>query len=542
MAEQSVGSAGTIGISDNGVNTLQFYVRCADPATYSGGYPWRIYINGGWSAWQSTNLGTIGNSNRVLWSGNVSYSQTVYFEQGNTGTMGMGNGGSVSQYVSRATVPAQVGTPTVSEEGLNTMRVSWSLPSNGGAALDQIILRRYPTAADRAADTNYSQYVLSGSTTTHKPTDLAPGEDYWWVVYAHNAVGYSTQSPFRVGYTTNVVPSKPVAPTLVGKSATQIVTNHVDPVNTGSPILERALFNVTTNETRNVAPGNQTWSGLTRASGYTFRQRVRNAAGWSEWSDDLAVNTPGTAPSAPASYVATDVASTSAVISLGTLSDNGGQIPTKVRVKISTTASDVGLAQTVVGDEWLPLPVYGLTPDTDYYVAEAAFNTVEGGGWGAYGSWVSFKTKNNVPTHPQTVTIDDIFADAATANWLAPSSLLGSVLTNYVIRVARNKQMTTGLVETTTVPGDLDKILPDLTNGTVYWVELSSMSSNGKGSAAAPVSFLTSGGASPEDTIWMNVPGVGIRHGKLWMNIPGVGVREIKPWAHVPGVGIREGV
>ena len=91
-----------------------------------------------------------------------------------------------------ATVPGTPGTPSVSEVTATSMRLSWGLPSNGGAALDQMLLRRFSTPDGSGP---YVDYPNAGNATSRVVTGLAAGTPYWWAVYAHNSVGYSGRSP-----------------------------------------------------------------------------------------------------------------------------------------------------------------------------------------------------------------------------------------------------------------------------------------------------------------------------------------------------------
>lgn len=90
-----------------------------------------------------------------------------------------------------ATVPATPSTPTVSEIAPNSMRLNWSIPSNGGAAIDQMLLRRFATPDGSGA---YVDYPNGGGVTALTVTGLTPGTAYYWAVYAHNSVGYSSRS------------------------------------------------------------------------------------------------------------------------------------------------------------------------------------------------------------------------------------------------------------------------------------------------------------------------------------------------------------
>lgn len=93
-----------------------------------------------------------------------------------------------------ATVPATPGTPTVSEIGTDSMRLSWGIPSNGGAGIDQMLLRRYANADGSGP---YVDYPQGGGATSAVVSGLTPGAPYYWAVYAHNRVGYSGRSGLR---------------------------------------------------------------------------------------------------------------------------------------------------------------------------------------------------------------------------------------------------------------------------------------------------------------------------------------------------------
>lgn len=97
-----------------------------------------------------------------------------------------------------ATVPATPATPTVSGVGTTGMTLSWTIPANGGAAIDQMLLRRFANADGTGA---YVDYPNAGNATSRTVTDLAPGTQYYWALYAHNAVGYSGRSGIRPSQT-----------------------------------------------------------------------------------------------------------------------------------------------------------------------------------------------------------------------------------------------------------------------------------------------------------------------------------------------------
>lgn len=181
------GGGGTLLIRDTG-SSVEFWLGQAFSATYSGGIPWSGVVNGvgvgGSFPWGS------GGGFRIVASYGVSSSQTVSFSIGATGTSGFGGPTGLSAYISRATVPSAPAAPVASAIGVDRMTLSWSIPSNGGAAIDQMLLRRWDASGYGGS---YVDYPNGGSVTSRLVTGLAPDKPYWWALYAHNAVGYSSR-------------------------------------------------------------------------------------------------------------------------------------------------------------------------------------------------------------------------------------------------------------------------------------------------------------------------------------------------------------
>lgn len=194
------GNAGTLRITDDG-SVVGYWILCGDPSTHVGSVGWNGSINGR-NVGGSVSLGA-GFGEVLVLAEIVSASQTVLFNMFATGTGGLGGPTGHSAYIGRGpapTVPATIAAPAVSEQQANSMRVTWATPADGGAALDGILLRAYPTAElDFSMPTK--NYTLAPGATTHVPTDLERATPYWWTVYAHNAMGYSAQSPATLGRT-----------------------------------------------------------------------------------------------------------------------------------------------------------------------------------------------------------------------------------------------------------------------------------------------------------------------------------------------------
>ncbi|WP_433586361.1 fibronectin type III domain-containing protein [Microbacterium hydrocarbonoxydans] len=191
IGSQAVGTGGNIIIDDDGYN-VRFYLSQSVSATFinSPGKSWSGYINGvnvgGTWTWASG-----GGTRLIAGPYAVTYTQSISFGIGATGTQGFGGGGTAYATAYRATVPGTPGTPVASEITPTSMRLSWSIPGNGGSAIDQMLLRR-SASADLAG--GYTDYPFSGGTTTAVIDNLTPATTYYWRVYAHNGVGYSAQS------------------------------------------------------------------------------------------------------------------------------------------------------------------------------------------------------------------------------------------------------------------------------------------------------------------------------------------------------------
>jgi hypothetical protein len=92
--------------------------------------------------------------------------------------------------------PSAPNTPTATNLTTTSMTLNWNIPSNNGTAIDSMLLRRYNSLAAYQSDDAAQRvdYAKGASDTSHNVTGLTPGTPYWWVVYAHNSVGFSSKS------------------------------------------------------------------------------------------------------------------------------------------------------------------------------------------------------------------------------------------------------------------------------------------------------------------------------------------------------------
>lgn len=213
FSDKATGGAGQMRIDFDGT-TVRFYVYGGYSSTNSGGLTWSGTVNGVgvgsppgvvWSTGVKAAPGVLFGA----WTANIG-TQTVSFTLNHTGTSGLGGPTTHTMTITRvppATVPGAPTAPTASAVSTTGMTLSWAIPSNGGAAIDQMLLRRWETA-DLTGP--YVDYINAGSATSRAVTGLTPGKSYWWALYAHNSVGYSARGA--------VLPQATLAGMYVGKA------------------------------------------------------------------------------------------------------------------------------------------------------------------------------------------------------------------------------------------------------------------------------------------------------------------------------------
>lgn len=177
-------------IDDDGTN-IRWYLSQTQTSTFIGspGKGWAVTVNGqnigGNFTWPAG-----GGTRLIAGPATATYSQTVAFAIGATGTSGFGNGGTIYGTVTRATVPDPPSTPVASAITPTSMKLTWLIPNNGGSAIDGMLLRRSSTSSFAS----YVDYSLSAGATSHTVTGLDPATVYYWRVFAHNGRGFSSPS------------------------------------------------------------------------------------------------------------------------------------------------------------------------------------------------------------------------------------------------------------------------------------------------------------------------------------------------------------
>ncbi|QUE25333.1 minor tail protein [Microbacterium phage Fizzles] len=240
-----------------------------------------------------------------------------------------------------ASVPAAPGTPTATEITPNSVRLTWTIPANGGMPIDQMLLRR-STSADFSKDV--VDTPLAANATTAVATALNPGTTYYWRVYAHNVVGYSAPSGTRQATTQAAgAPSLTMTRTDTASSAALTVPSGISGFTKFS--LQRRIVGQATIVTTDSATSPINTSGLTATTRYEWRASAWYGDYQSPWTGWIST------PAAPATPTASEITPTSMRLTWAIPTDTGGQPITQMLLRYSTsptfaTFTDVPLAAT----------------------------------------------------------------------------------------------------------------------------------------------------------------------------------------------------
>jgi hypothetical protein len=397
----------------------------------------------------------------------------------------------------------------------DSMRVQFDSQGDGGSTVTKWELQY-------SKSSSFSSPVTVASSGTSTVTGLTPKTTYYFRARGINAIGAGPWSTAKSG-TTHGVPggvTNTVSIASLDHDSCQInltltstggsaVTGWEMQLSTSSTFT--SILQSTTGATM---PSSKTWTGLARVTTYYHRIRVKNVYGWGPYTS-VSFKTTGQVPSAPSDYTASDVASTTTYFTLPAVSDNGGLELTGWQYKLNTVASDTGATTSAVSVEYIAPFLQDLTPGTTYFFKMLVRNSL---GSSAYGPWVSFTTRADVPTPPIFFQVSAITETTATASWAEPVDLLGSALWGYTLRLAQNNAFSTGLLEFTSDNGELSQAFTGLLPGTTYRVQVNAISANGPGSRSAIVSFKTLGTAPIPQDVWLRLAGVW-KGGNMWLRV-----------------------
>jgi len=511
--------------------SVEAYLDMLNGWSSSGTYPasWSGYWSGSNNV--TRNIGTNGSS--LVASGTYNIARgtsdtTATFQakaQNYTGypshTISLG----IPKKVTVPPAPTFLGLDTVTN---TSMRARFSGNGDGGSAITKWELQ-YANGA------GFTTATTVASTGTSTITGLKPNTTYYFRARGVNAIGNGAWSAVAStkthdvpgGVTTTVGAVNHNSASLsfaVAATNGSAITNYELQLSTSS-----SFASILQSASGTGAPSAKTWTGLSRVTTYYHRARVKNAYGWGPYTT-VSFATTGQVPSAPSDYTASDVASTTAYFTLPTVTDNGGLALTSWQYKLNTAASDTGATTSALSTEYIAPFLQALTPGTTYFFKMLVRNSL---GASAYGPWVSFTTRSDVPTPPTSVAVAAIAETTATVSWAAPTDLLGSTLWGYTVRLAQNTAFSRGLLEYTSDDDEFTKALTGLLPGTNYHVQVTAISANGPGSRSPIVSFKTLGTAPAPDDLWLRVAGAW-KGGTMWMRVDSAW-KKVTVWQRVNG-------
>jgi titin len=385
---------------------------------------------------------------------------------------GTGAASSASSAVIPRTFPSAP-TSVSGTPGNTSVSLTWTAPSNGGAAITDYVVE-FSSGAGFAVFADGTSAATSATVT-----GLTNGTPYTFRVSATNNVSTGAVSTASSAVTPRTVPDAPTsvsgifgntsvsltwaAPASDGQSA---ITDYVVEFNDGSGF---AVFADGTSTATSA-----TVTGLTNGTSYTFRVSAVNAAGTGAASAASSAVIPRTFPSAPTSVSGTP--GNTQVSLTWTAPSNGGAAITDYVVEFNdgvtwATFAD-GTSATAAAT------VTGLTNGTPYTFRVSATNNVS---TGAVSTASSAVTPRTVPDAPASVSGTSLNASVS-LTWTAPVITGGSAITDYVVEFSSGAGFTTfadgiSTAASATVTG--------LTNGTAYTFRVSAVNAAGTGAASS---------------------------------------------------------
>lgn len=495
IVEARIGTGGLMFIDDDGTN-IRWYLKQDDPQTaiYSPGKDWAVVINGqtitGKWTWAP---GTPGAIRLIAGPATANGTQDVMFSVGATGTQGFGGGGTIYGRVNRSTVPNAPTPVTYSNVTHNSMRLAWTLAGDGGAAIDQILLRRSLTSSFAS----YVDIPLAANALSYTATGLDTDTLYYWRVFAHNSRGFSPNSG-TTSQRTAGRPAVPATPTVTNITLNGVTIAWKIPANGGMPITAMVLQRSTkadfsedlVTNTVSAAATAMNVTGLIPGTTYYWRVIARNAAGDSGPSGTRQATTLG-AQTPTLSMTRTDTTS-SAVLTLPSGSTGFTKYTLQRRIVGQTAVASTDSATS-------PIASTGLNANTRYeWRASAWYGTYQTGWTG----WVS------TPAAPTTPTASEVTPVSMRLTWVRPTDTGGAAMVGMILR----RSETSSFAEFTDVnlgATATSTVVTGLTPGTMYYWRVLARNSVGYGAQSPTRTQATLAAGAPGLSVTATVSGTG---------------------------------
>ena len=463
--------------SSNGHITITWTL----PASNGGSSITSYNIYSGSSSGAESYLTTIGNITTFAQSG-LTNGQIYYYQVAAVNSAGEGARSNEASAIPGG-VPSAPQSLTATP-GNTQVVLNWATPANnGGYAITGYNIYQGTTSNGETLLANL------GTVQTYTSMSLTNGQIYYFKISAVNSVGEGAPSS-ELASTPCVVPTPPQSLTATAGNG-QVVLSWVAPVsNGGSPITHYRLY-------RGTLPGGETIyavlgvvltfqdTGVTNGQTYYYEVSAVNAAGESAMIGERSA-TPCTVPNPPQSLTTT-AGNAQIVLNWAAPTSNGGSPITGYNIYRGITSGGETLI-TTLGPTTYTFTNSGLTNGQMYYFQVSASNAV---GNGARSTEVS-ATPRTVPTAPQSLMSTAGNTQVA-LSWATPASNGGSAIMYYYIYRGTTSGGETlytsvGVVLTYTVIG--------LTNGQVYYFQVSAYNAAGEGPRSSETSAIPATGYS----------------------------------------------
>ncbi len=328
-----------------------------------------------------------------------------------------------------ATAPEAVADLDATANGVRRVDLSWTAPTNNGAAISSYTLAR-KTGSGNYADISTT---IAGSATAHSDTGLTPATTYTYRIRAVNSVGPSDWSNEASVNTGTAAPDA-----VTGMTATKSGTSRVDiawtaPATNGAAIsgyhLDRkagsgSYASVSTSIAASATSYADT--GLAAGITYTYRIRAASSAGNAGWSNEPTATTDSSAPSRITDLTATKNGARRVDLAWSTPAPNGEAI-TGYRLERKIGSGSYTLLTSAIAVTATSYSDTGLTPGTAYTYHIRAANSE---GDAAWSNEASVNTGTSPPDEVTGMTATKIGSSRVDLAWTAPATN-GSAITGY---------------------------------------------------------------------------------------------------------------